>query len=147
MHRLNDQVVILLKVPPSTLPVLHSLRIMQLGAVVQLKLDGPSNNLILTARKHVATSLDVVTDHLIVNKAVATIVKSEVRICKTSCALHCTHLDACVLRGSYGQSNVLKHFACCTNAYLQPMSEPPSMFTLHPMLRCDCKCIWQVGPR
>ena len=102
VHRLNDQVVILLKVPPSTLPVLHSLRIMQLGAVVQLKLDGPSNNLILTARKHVATSLDVVTDHLIVNKAVATIVKSEVRICKTSCALHCTHLDACVLRGSYG---------------------------------------------
>ena len=47
-------------------------------AVVQLKLGGPTNNLIQTVRKHVATSLEVVADHLIVNKAVATIVKSEV---------------------------------------------------------------------
>lgn len=47
-------------------------------AVVQFKLGGPTNNLIQTVRKHVATSLEVVADHLIVNKAVATIVKCEV---------------------------------------------------------------------
>ena len=46
-------------------------------AVVQLKLGGPTNNLIQTVRKHVASSLEVVADQLIVNKAVATMVRSE----------------------------------------------------------------------
>ena len=51
-------------------------------------------------RKHVATSLDILTEHLIVNKAVATIVKSEVHL-KTKLTLQTEKLSASVLRGSF----------------------------------------------
>ena len=51
---------------------------MRLCAVVQVKLDGPSNRLIELTRKHVAACFDILTDHIIANKDVATIVKQEV---------------------------------------------------------------------
>lgn len=57
---------------------------MMLHAVVQQKLHDPCNKLIHTLKKHVAISLEVLTDYLIVNQAVATIVKLEVCLCMCS---------------------------------------------------------------
>ena len=52
---------------------------MRLFAVVQAKLGVPSTHLIDKTHEHVMTSIDILIDQFIVNKAVATIVKEEVR--------------------------------------------------------------------
>ena len=67
---------------------------MNLFAVVQAKLVAPSTHLIDKTREHVVTSIDILIDHFIVNKAVAAIVKEEVccdTICDTICVVHSPH--------------------------------------------------------